>query len=165
MNKFAICFLILLGMILISNDLSANPPLPSQYPLNKIKISILHKTAPGIPGGYQITINGTGNSFYSQNSHDKQAFTVPKETLLELVNDFYTIHFFELADTYAVKKQVILKNSTTLATVVTKLTNISSKRVCIQLRSFKKCVTIIENQPSEAANLVEKIEGLFLKKN
>lgn len=165
MTKFAICFLIMLGMILISNDLLANPPLPSQYPLNKIKISILHKTPPGIPGGYQITINGSGNSFYSQNSHEKQAFTVPKETLLELVNDFYTIHFFELEDTYTVKKQVRLKDKTTVATVVTKLTNISSKKMCIQLRSFKKCVTIADNQPSEAAQLANKIEGLFLTKN
>ncbi|MEQ1619984.1 MAG: hypothetical protein ABL919_01165 [Methylococcales bacterium] len=164
MNKFAISFLCMLGMIIISNDLLANPPLPSQYPLNKIKISILHKTPPGIPGGYQITINGSGNSFYIQDSQEKQALNVSKETLLELVNDFYTIHFFELPDTYAVKKQVILKNNATLATVVTKLTKQSNKMMCIQLRSFKKCLTIVDNQPNEAAQLVNKIEGLFLAK-
>jgi hypothetical protein len=154
----------MLGTILISNDLSANPPLPAQYPLNKIKISILHTTAPGIPGNYQITINGSGDSFYSQNSHEKQTFTVPKETLLELVNDFYTSHFFELKDTYAVKKQVVLKNDTTFATVTTKLANVSSKKLCIQLRAFKKCLNIVDNQPVEAAKLVNKIEELFLPK-
>ncbi|MDP3335131.1 MAG: hypothetical protein Q8S55_24565 [Methylococcaceae bacterium] len=164
MTKFVICFFILLGMSLNSNVLLANPPLPAQYPLNKIKISILHKPAPGIPDGYQITINGIGNSFYSQNNHEKHAFTVPRETLLELVNDFYTIHFFELADTYAVKKQVRLKDNTTVATVVTKLANVSSQKMCIQLRTFKKCVTVVDNQPVEAAQLVKKIEGLFLAK-
>jgi hypothetical protein len=54
----------------------------------------LHQPGAGIPGGYQITISGDGYSFYSQNSKVKQAFTVLNETLLELVNDFYKIHFF-----------------------------------------------------------------------
>ena len=65
---------------------------------------------------------------------------------------------------YAVKKQVVLKNNTTVATVVTKQVDVSSKKLCIQLRTYKKCVTIIDNQPVEAAELVTKIEGLFLSK-
>jgi len=167
MIKFAICFVIMLGMSLTSNNLSANPHLsrlPAQYPLKKITITLSHQPGTGIPGGYQITISGDGNSFYSQNSKEKQALTVPKETLLELVNDFYRIHFFELKDTYAVKKQVVLKDNTTVATIVTKQADVSSKKLCIQLRTYKKCVTIIGNQPVEAAELVTKIEGLFLSK-
>jgi len=167
MIKFAICFVMMLGMSLTSNNLSANPHLsrlPAQYPLKKITISILHQPGAGIPGGYQITLNGDGNSFYSQSSKEKQALSIPKETLLELVNDFYKIHFFELPDTYAVKKQVVLKDNTTVATVVTKQVDVSSKKLCIQLRTYKKCVTIVDNQPVEAAELVKKIEGLFLSK-
>jgi hypothetical protein len=157
----------MLWMSLISNNLSANPHssrLPAQYPLKKITISILYQPGLGIQGGYKITLNGDGNSFYSQNSKEKQALTVPKETLLELVNDFYKIHFFELSDTYAVKKQVVLKNNTTVATVVTKQADVSRKMLCIQIRSYKKCVSIINNQPVEAAELVTKIEGLLLSK-
>lgn len=167
MIKFAICFVMMLGMSLISNNLSANPHLsrlPAQYPLKKITISILHQPGAGVPGGYHITLSGDGNSFYSQNSKEKQALNVPNETLLELVNDFYKIHFFELPDTYGVKKQVVLKNNNTVATVVTKQVNVSSKKLCIQLRTYKKCVTIVDNQPVEAAELVKKIEGLFLSK-
>jgi hypothetical protein len=168
MIKLAICFLIMLGMSLISNNLSANPHLshlPAQYPLKKITISILHQTGSSISGGYQITISGNGSSFYSQNSKDKLAVTVSKETLLELVNDFYKIHFFELPDTYAIKKQVVLKDNTIVATVVTKQVNMSSKKLCIQLRTYKKCVSIVENQPIEASQLVKKIEDLFLSKH
>ena len=167
MIKFAICFLMMLGMSLTSNNLSAKPHLsrlPAQYPLKKITISISHQPGAGIPGGYQMTINGDGNSFYSQNSKEKRALTVTKETLLELVNDFYKIHFFELPDTYAIKKQVVLKDNTTVATVVTKQVNASSKKLCIQLRTYKKCIAIVGNQPVEAAELVKKIEGLFLSK-
>ena len=81
-----------------------------------------------------------------------------------MVNDFYKIHFFELPDTYAIKKQVVLKDNTTVATVVTKQVNASSKKLCIQLRTYKKCIAIVGNQPVEAAELVKKIEGLFLSK-
>jgi hypothetical protein len=157
----------MLGISLTSNNLSAKPHLsrlPAQYPLKKITISISHQPGAAMPGGYQIIINGDGNSFYRQNSKEKQALTVPKETLLELVNDFYKIHFFELPDTYAVKKQVVLKDNTTVATVVTKQVNVNSKKLCIQLRTYKKCVAIVDNQPVEAAELVKKIEGLFLSK-
>lgn len=167
MIKFVICLSMILGMGLISNNLSANPHLsrlPAQYPLKKITISILHQPGAGIPGGYQITISGDGNSFYNQNSKEKKALFVPNETLLELVNDFYKIHFFELPDTYAVKKRVVIKDNTTVATVVTKQVDVNSKKLCIQLRTYKKCVTIIDNQPVEAAELVTKIEGLFLSK-
>ena len=167
MIKFAICLLMMLGMSLTSSNLSAKShlsPLPAQYPLKKVTISLSHQSGAGMPGSYQITINGDGNSFFIQNSKEKQAFTVPKETLLELVNDFYKIHFFELPDTYAVKKRVVFKDNTTVATVVTKQAGVSSKKLCIQLRSYKKCVAIVDNQPVEAAELVKKIEELFLSK-
>ena len=114
MIKFAICFLMMLGISLTCNNLSANPHLsrlPAQYPLKKITISILHHPGAGIPDGYQITLSGDGNSFYSQNSKEKQALTFPNETLLELVNDFYKIHFFELPDTNSTASASIIKST------------------------------------------------------
>jgi hypothetical protein len=163
MRKFLIYPLITLGMTLMTNKLSANSELPLQYPLTAITISILHQTGHGIPGGYQITISGDGSSFYSRNGETQQPLSVDKKTLLELVNGFYQIHFFELADTYAVKKQVVLKDGTTVATIATKMVDVSSKQLCIQLADFKKCVTIIDEQPAVAAQLVKKIEALFVK--
>jgi len=162
MYKFAMTLLITLGMSLMANNLSANPDLPLQFPLKEILISIVHQTGHGIPGGYEITISGVGNSFYSRSGAPKLAQSVDKKTILELVNDFYQIHFFELADTYSVKKLVVLKDDTTLATIATKMIDTGSKRLCIQLADYKKCVTIVDNQPVEAAQLVKKIEGLFV---
>ncbi len=59
MIKFAICFLMMLGMSLTSNNLSAKPHLsrlPAQYPLKKITISISYQPGAGIPGGYQMAV-------------------------------------------------------------------------------------------------------------
>ena len=147
----------------MTNNLSANSDLPTQYPLKEVLISILHQTSRGIPGGYQITISGDGSSSYSLNGEAQQALSVDKKILMELVNSFYQIHFFELVDTYSVKKQVVLKDGATVATVAKKMVDISSKRLCIQLADFEKCVTIIDEQPAEAAQLVKKIEALFVK--
>ena len=77
---------------------------------------------------------------------------------------FYVIHFFEIADTFTVKKQVMLKDNKIVTTIVKKESSTNSKRICIQLRSYKKCVTVIENQPLAVAQIVNKIEKLLQQK-
>lgn len=162
MHTFAMYLLITLGMSMVPNSLLANPDLPSTYPLKNVIISILHQTSHSIPGGYQVTLSGDGNSFYSRNGEHQQPLAVDKNILLELVNDFYQIHFFELADTYSVKKQVILKDDSTVASIAMKLLDTTNHKVCIQLADYQKCITVINYQPTEAAQLVKKIEGLFI---
>jgi hypothetical protein len=162
MYKFAMTLLMTLGMSLMTNNLSANSDVPLQYTLKEISISLLHQTGHGIPGGYEITISGSGNSFYSRNNEAQTPISVDKKTLLELVNGFYSSHFFELADTYTVKKQVVLKSDDSVATTGMRLMDIASTRLCIQLADYKKCVTIVDGQPVEAAQLITKIEKLFM---
>lgn len=145
----------------MSNTLSANPELPLTYLLKEVTISILHQTSHGIQGGYQTTLSGDGNSFFSRNGETQQPLTIVNKDLLELVNGFYQIHFFELADTYSVKKQVLLKDDGTVATVATKLLDTANHKVCIQLADYQKCVTVINNQPAEVTHLIKKIESLF----
>ncbi|MDP3840351.1 MAG: hypothetical protein Q8Q54_15650 [Methylococcales bacterium] len=155
-------FFIVLITNLISNNLLASThfPLPAQYPLEKISITISNQSGKDNSENYQISINGNGNSFFSQNK-EKQPLNITNDTLLELLNDFYAIHFFEIADTFTVKKQVTLKNNKTVTTLIKKESNTSSKRVCIQLRSYKKCVTIVDNQPLAVDQIVNKIETLL----
>lgn len=140
---------------------NAIPVPPAQYPLAEVAISILHQTGHGIPGGYEIAIQGDGNGFYLQNAL-KTELQISSGTLLELLNDFYRIHFFELADTYQVKKQVLLRDNTLVASTAMKMADISSKKLCIQLADYQKCVTIVNDQPAEAAQLITKIERLFI---
>ncbi|MDD2737733.1 MAG: hypothetical protein PHR94_02250 [Methylomonas lenta] len=145
----------------MSNLVSANSDLPLTYPLTEVAISILHQTGHGISGGYQVTLNGDGRSFYSRKSEAQQQLTVDNKALLELINNFYQIHFFELADTYSVKKQVILQDNGTLATVARKILDTASHKLCIKIADYQKCVTVIDNQPATAAQLVKKIEAMF----
>ncbi|MDD2760825.1 MAG: hypothetical protein PHH11_11090 [Methylomonas sp.] len=166
MHNPSVYGLLLMGVTAMSNPAQAadaKPMPPAQYPLAEVSISILHQTGHGIPGGYEIAIHGNGNG-YKQNTDAnpvKIETYISNEILLELLNDFYRIHFFELGDTYLVKKQVLLRDNALVATTALKMADVSSKKLCIQLADYKKCVTIVGDQPVEASQLAAKIEKLF----
>lgn len=151
-------------LCLLAYDTLASTHLPAEYPLNKIMITVIHPIQQNTPESYRITLDGSGNSFYAHHNQEKQALTLSNDTLLELVNEFYTIHFFDLVDNYAIKKQVVMKADKTVTTVINKQTKANGSRICIQLRKFKKCVTIVDGQPASAAQLVKKIENLTIPK-
>jgi hypothetical protein len=164
-------FILLLSTVLISNLICNTilaspyiPSLPAQYPLNRILITISSQSGKDNSENYKISINGNGASFFNKNNKEKQSVSVTNERLLEFLNDFYVIHFFEIADTFTVKKQVMLKDNKIVTTIVKKESSTNSKRICIQLRSYKKCVTVIENQPLAVAQIVNKIEKLLQQK-
>jgi len=159
--KFTLLIFTLLVGCLTSHNLFASSHLPAQYPLKKISISISSQAGKDNSESYQILINGNGDSFFRKNNKEKQVLSIKSETLLELLNDFYRIHFFEIKDTFTVKEQVILKDNKTVTTVFNKQPSMSRKKVCIHLRSYKKCVTVVDNQPSAVAQIINKIEDLL----
>lgn len=162
--KFTLLVFTLLITSLMSNTLLAGSHLPAQYPLKKVLITLSSQPGKDNPENYQVAISGNGDSFFSQNNKPKQPLSITSDTVLELLNDFYAIHFFEIADTFTVKKQVMLKDNKIVTTVVKKESDMNSKRICIQLRSYKKCVTVVDNQPLTVAQIVSKIEILLQPK-
>ena len=157
-------FALTMLLSLITHNTLASTHIPAQYPLKKITITVIHPVKRNTPESYTISIKANGNSFLARANQEKQALTVSNDALLDLVNDFYTIHFFELADNYAVKKQVLLKEGNMVTTVISKQANADGDKLCIQLRTFKKCVTIVEGHPIGAAQIVKKIEDSFMPK-
>lgn len=162
--KFTLLVFTLLITSLMSNTLLAGSHLPAQYPLKKVLITLSSQPGKDNPENYQVAISGNGDSFFSQNNKPKQPLSITSDKVLELLNDFYAIHFFEIADTFTVKKQVMLKDNKIVTTVVKKESDMNSKRICIQLRSYKKCVTVVDNQPLTVAQIVSKIEILLQPK-
>lgn len=149
------------GIPLMTDSRAASTDLPLQYALNSVTISLLHQTAHGMAGSYQITLRGDGNSTFSRNNKTQLILTIDKKNWLELINEFYRIHFFELSDTYNVKQQVLLKEEHTLATIATKMVDTDSKLLCIQIADYKKCITIVDKQPIATAQLVKMLEKLM----
>lgn len=127
-------------------------------------ITVIHPIQQNTPESYTISINGSGNSFYTHQNQERKTLTLNNDAFLEILNEFYTIHFFDLEDNYAVKKQLIMKDDKTVTTIINKQTKENGTRLCIQLRKFKKCVVIVDGQPVGAAQLVNKIERLIIPK-
>ena len=152
----------LLG-VFFSNAVTAKPyssVLPTQFPIKKVILTVSSQPNNKNTMGDHISLNGNGNSFFSKNN-EKQPLNVTNDTLIELLNDFYTVHFFEISDTFHVKKKVVLKDNETVTTIVNKDSVIDSKKVCVQLRSYKKCLSVIDNQPLGVSQIVNKIEALI----
>lgn len=156
---------VLMALISICNHARAEDSAPpTQYPLSEVVISIRQQTLRGI-AGYEIGIGGDGNGYYRQNSGANPT-TIERRfsnsLLIELLNDFYRIHFFELADSYQLTKQVVLRDDGTVATTALKMADAGGKTLCVQLADYRKCVTIFNDQPPLAAQLIAKIEHLFV---
>ena len=114
-------FSMLLG-VFFSNTVMAKPyssVLPTQFPIKKILITVSSQPSNKNTESYHISLNGNGNSYFSKND-EKQPLKVTNDTLIELLNDFYAVHFFEISDTFNVKKKVILKDNETVTTIVNK---------------------------------------------
>ncbi len=169
MRRFVVLSLLAVSLISMANNTmasSAQTEPPLQYQLSQVTITIRHQTSRNIPGGYELSVSGDGTGSYLQNKSGKPETTylqVSKEQLLELINTFYQIHFFELADTYSVRKQVILRDGSTVATGFRKLVDMGGTKVCIRIADYNKCITVVENQPSAVAQLVKTIEDMLIK--
>jgi hypothetical protein len=163
MDKFSLSGLLLLGVMALSNQAKAGddkPMPPIQYPLEQVAISILHYTSHGVPGGYEIAIQGNGNGFYLHNAV-KTELKISNNILIDWLNDLYRMRFFDFSDTYKIEEQVILGDNGLVATRHMTTNDASGTKLCVQLADYQKCVTIIKGQPAEAAHLIAKIEKLF----
>jgi hypothetical protein len=139
---------------------------PLQYELSQVTISIRHQTSRGIPGGYELSVSGDGSGSYVQNKVGNPVTInrqISKDQLLELINTFYQIHFFELADTYSSRKQVLLRDDGSVATIAIKLVDMGGTKVCIRIADYQKCITMVDNQPVAVADLVKTIETMVIK--
>ncbi|WP_445366625.1 hypothetical protein ACH5Y9_14880 [Methylomonas sp. BW4-1] len=164
MKNNLLLFTILLDIIFSNNVLAKpySPVLPTQFPLKKIQVTISSQSTKENAESYQILLNGNGNSYFIKNNQ-QQPLNVTNDTLIELLNDFYAVHFFEISDTFNVKKKVVLKDNETATTVINKEPVTESKKVCVQLRAYKKCLSIVDNQPLGVSQIVNKIESLIRK--
>ena len=148
------------NIAIASEKSSGHSSIPKEYRLEDVKISVLYQTGHRLPGSYRINISA-GKASYVTDRKEKADLIIKDKALVDLLNDFYRIHFFELQDTYTVKRQIALLDDRSISTFPSRLVDMGSKRICIALANYEKCVTIMDEQPIAANQLVNKIEGLF----
>lgn len=155
------------GVIMMADSVMAGDvtaSLPQKYQLEEVHISVLHQTGHHLPGSYTIQIHGNGQATQTIDQQTTTEIMLADEMLVDLLKDFYHIHFFELQDTYTVRKQVALLDDHSIIISGYRLVDMSSQRLCIAIAGYEKCVTIMDEQPLQASQLVKKIEALFTRK-
>lgn len=141
--------------------METNPTPPDNYLLDQVNISITHTTGHKLPGSYQINLDGSLTASRTVDRDKTNSISLSKDDFMEILNAFYKVHFFELQDTYTKQTSVALLEDNKIKTYRTKMMDTSSKRVCITLADYKKCITIVNNQPSVLTQVITKIENLF----
>jgi len=160
--KFLLLLLLCLFLVNDSIAMSAVKQPPLQFELSQVVVSLRHQTSRGLPGGYEITINGNGDVLYVPQKKEPVSTgkKLTKDKHVELINEFYRIRFFDLPDSNLVEKQVVTLKNNKLATMATKMADVSSKKLCITISDYKKCVLRAEGKPGEMAGLMQKIKAL-----
>ena len=166
MSRFC-CFILTGALLMVSgvvlgqgSSVPSEPP--RQYRLEQVGITLLFQTPNRNVANFEIAIQGDGRASYASDKGERRELTLRNEELVELLNEFYRIHFFELQDTYTLKRQVSLLEDGTISTFVHRQVDMGSKRLCIKIADYTKCVTIVANEPPAANELAEKIRSLFV---
>jgi hypothetical protein len=84
-------------------------------------------------------------------------FPVANQDLLNLMNELYRMHFFELPSDYTAEYSVVQKEDGILATMISSMNDEPSTSVCVSIREYKKCVAYGRKGPLELENLVERV--------
>ena len=136
---------------------------PPRYPLAQVTISLSRPPGRAPGGASRITISGDGrvSATHGRDTEPRSsARTLSAEKLIDLLNAFYRVHFFEMVDSHGVDRTVQLGPAGMVETLATKWMDRGGKRLCVELGDYRKCVTIVQGRPVEAARLAERIEGL-----
>lgn len=163
MLRFFLFSLLLSPLICVSASPENRLSPPSSYQIDQVNISLSHQTGHRLPGSYQINISGTLDAMKVVDQNLKEEVKLSESVFIELLNEFYQIHFFEFNDTYTVQTSVALLDEGKIETFKRKTMDMDSQRMCLSITDYKKCVTIMGSQPSDLKELVKKIEMLFIK--
>lgn len=155
-------FLGIMSIMMVScaekTDAAVESP-PREYQIADVMISVTQQ--PGNPAFNQrkISISGDGTCIqtHTMPATTKQCETLSADVVLELINDFYRIRFFDLGDNFKVKRRVFMLDGSTVKQSVLRILDKESARLCFKVSNYEKCITLIQDVPKELEVLVHKI--------
>lgn len=144
-----------------SNAMDSSMTPPERYPLENVQVTIQKTMGHGLPGSYIIRLIGGKAAIKTLNNASPIEVSLSEQAFLQILNEFYKIHFFEFSDTYTKQTSVVLLDNDTVQTTYGKLMDTGSRQVCIEIKDYKKCITTTNDQPESLITLFQKIEQLF----
>ncbi|MDO7083607.1 hypothetical protein WNY51_15135 [Pseudocolwellia sp. AS88] len=128
---------------------------PLTYGLDTVTVTLTkHAGAKKGSSSQHIQFLGTGLSILEKEGK-KVTFNYSHTKLIKLLNNLYSIHFFNLPTRYNIKYSVYLKEDGTVNTNALRMVDASSTTICFNIPSFEKCVTYSSDGPTELQELTK----------
>jgi hypothetical protein len=140
----------------IAMDTSGKVGPPLSYKIEEVRISLTQ--APGSPSFpiERLILFGNGNATLERNGRSV-TFDYSQKDLMNVLNEFYKIRFFELPEDYSTEYSVFLDDNHVAQTTALRLSDAESTSVCFAVGNYKKCVTYSHNGPLELENVVKRV--------
>ena len=103
-----------------------------------------------------VSLSGNGNATIERGGNFAR-FAYPTGDLLNLLNEFYRIRFFDLPVKYTTRYFVFLKDDGTVAMSALRMSDAASTRLCVVIEEYEKCVTFGRDGPFELESLAKRI--------
>lgn len=136
------------------DDLKQKAP-PSTYRFDEVRVCITQHAGSPAFSNRRISLSAEGGIILRDGAIVQLPFT--KQDLLNIVNGFYKIRFFELPSDYTARYSVVQKDNDILSTMIWRMEDEPSTSVCIFIKEYKKCVTYSQKGPLELETLVQRV--------
>lgn len=131
--------------------------IPTTYTLEKLNINLtIHAGSKKGASAQHLHISGMGNSTLEQNGK-KIPLNYSPENIVNILNTFYQIRFFDLPTRHNIKYSVYLNEDGSIGTNALRMVDASSTTVCFNLPDYEKCVTYGSDGPSELQALTKHL--------
>ena len=128
---------------------------PLNYHIDNVSI---HLTRQPRRAGFIQSVSLFGNGSATVEHSDKLVrFSYPAGDLLNLLNEFYKIRFFDLPAKYTTRYSVFLKDDGTVGMSALRMSDATSTRLCIDIGEYEKCVTFGRDGPLELESIAKRV--------
>ena len=160
---------VLLGVISLmitafsaTTDAAVGKP-PPEYRLADVRITVTRQ--PGNPSFNRRSISISGDGQCEQTdtkpaASSKRCGSLDRKAVLELVNEFYRVRFFDLSDSYRVRYRVFVLDNGIVRRSVLRMVDTGSVQLCFEVSDYRKCITFILDVPKDIEGLAQRILSL-----
>lgn len=127
----------------------------SVFDVRQLEIRISRRTSNAAQAPWQLRLSGAGGSSYSRGGRTWRLPAAGKEAVA-LLNELYTIHFFELPAQYATRDVARLRDDGSVVVLQNHDSAGNLNSVCVTIAESEKCVRYGSRVAPELDRIVER---------
>lgn len=129
---------------------------PLTYRIEDVNVKLTRQPGSAAFPIRRVHLSGTGSATLERDGQTL-SFRYASRDLLNLMNAFYKIRFFDLPTNTTARHSVFLKEDGSVVTSSLRMLDAASTRVCFSVATYEKCVTYASEPPRELDELVQRV--------